>query len=80
MADKQIFDFVLKNKKYIKAVTVSTKRLSPRLNIELKKHDVPVFVHTVNNLEHMYKLMSKYVFGFYTDATNELTNVLYPSK
>jgi len=80
ITNEQIFNFVQKNKIYIKAVTIPTGRLNQQLIVSLRRKRIPVFTHTINNPEQIYYLMSKYVFGFYTDATTELTNPLILNK
>ena len=74
----QIFNFIQKNKNYIKAVTMplSAIQLNQQFIVNLRKNRIPVFTHTVNNPNSIYNLIKKYIFGFYTDATTELTNPL----
>ena len=76
MDDDDVLKFVSENTKYIKAVTVSRKRFSPQLTKALKLIKIPTFVHTINNQLEMYHYVSKGAFGFYTDLTKELTNVI----
>ena len=76
MNDDEVVKFVFENVRYIKAVTVSKKRFSSQLATALKSIKVPVFVHTVNNQLEMYHYMKFGASGIYTEANDELINVI----
>ncbi len=65
-SDQEVIEFVRKNK--VIAVTMPQYRALTNLPLQLKKINVPTYVHTVNDVSLQRKLNKSGIFGVYTDC------------
>ena len=63
-------------KNIIKAVKVDKENFSVELAEAARELKIPLFVRKSNNQQEIYYYNGKYAFGFFSDITSELTNVL----
>ncbi len=67
LSAEPILRFVFENPQ-IKIITMPPSRLEDTLLVSgLKRLQIPIFVHTINDITEISKYLRKGVFGFYTD-------------
>jgi len=66
-SDKEVIEFVKKNRRHIPIVVMSKFRFNKTLNNKLREMGVKTFVHTLNDKKEIFKFRKAGIYGIFTD-------------